>query len=328
MNDIGHLYVLANSAMPGLVKIGKTTRSPAERAVELSSATGLPTQFIVVYEQLFGDCSAAESFVHTYLATKGFRVSDRREFFSAPVNDVVRAIVLAPGALNGDTGGAIDPETELMDQHQADELDDLNLDSSALWESIFEEAEDHYYGFGDTLQDFKEAMKLYVHAAKLGALPAYSQIGEMYLQGKGVQANADTALKYFKEGARKGSVFCYWAMGMLFWRSEDYPEKNTLENTNKCFSIFLRCLDEGLSGGQLLTEDQWISVDQDCVSLLIPKVLHDIEPPVVLNIFFFQRIESIRARVQGMIEFCRKKNDSKWQRNYEALFDYLSTINT
>ena len=86
MNDIGYLYVLANSAMPGIVKIGKTTRSSTERATELSKVTGLPTPFIVVYEQLFENCSSAEMFVHTFLTDKGFRISENREFFSAPVN--------------------------------------------------------------------------------------------------------------------------------------------------------------------------------------------------------------------------------------------------
>ncbi|MEN9595630.1 MAG: hypothetical protein RL236_64, partial [Pseudomonadota bacterium] len=66
-NNRGYIYVLANSAMPDLVKVGKTTRTPAERAAELSKVTGVPTPFIVVYEQLVDDCTAAEEFVHTML---------------------------------------------------------------------------------------------------------------------------------------------------------------------------------------------------------------------------------------------------------------------
>lgn len=37
-NNRGYIYVLANSAMPDLVKVGKTTRTPAERAAELSKS--------------------------------------------------------------------------------------------------------------------------------------------------------------------------------------------------------------------------------------------------------------------------------------------------
>jgi hypothetical protein len=130
MRDVGFLYVLANSAMQGMVKVGKTTRSPAERAAELSAATGLPTPFIVVYEQLFEDCTEAETFVHTLLASKGFRVADNREFFSAPANEVIRAIALAPGAIDGDWNGAEEEAEDddlLSDSPVGDELDALSL---------------------------------------------------------------------------------------------------------------------------------------------------------------------------------------------------------
>jgi len=112
MRDLGYLYVLANSAMPNLVKIGKTTRTPEVRAKELSDVTGVPSQFIIVYEQLFEDCSAAESFVHTFLELRGYRVSDNREFFSAPVNEVVKAIALAPGSIDKDLVSINQKETD------------------------------------------------------------------------------------------------------------------------------------------------------------------------------------------------------------------------
>lgn len=75
------MYVLANSSMPGLVKVGKTTRLPSDRADELSGVTGVATPFIVVYEEYFDDCDAVEAHVHTRLAGKGLRLSANREFF-------------------------------------------------------------------------------------------------------------------------------------------------------------------------------------------------------------------------------------------------------
>jgi hypothetical protein len=42
---------------------------------ELSSATGVPTPFIVAYEQQFSDCDAAEAHVHAALERKGLRIS-------------------------------------------------------------------------------------------------------------------------------------------------------------------------------------------------------------------------------------------------------------
>lgn len=335
MNDIGHLYVLANSAMPGLVKIGKTTRSPAERAFELSSATGLPTPFIVVYEQLFGDCSAAESFVHTYLGVKGFRVSDNREFFSATVNDVVRAIALAPGAIDSDTvassiEGGIDP----MKPRETGELDDLQLGGQSsvrlgLWESIFEDAESHYFGLGDELQDYKAAMNLYLQAAKLGSLPAYSRIGEMYQNGLGVQADQDKALTYFKEGARKGSLYCYWAMGMLFWSPLFSDEKLNISNAEKCFSLFVqRLYDVTLPFvvGQHLTSRERDQVMVDCVRLLQEVQKNFNEPPLALTPFIFNVVDDIERKTKTVIDFYRKQTDSFILDNLERVLLTLQVI--
>jgi DNA-directed RNA polymerase subunit RPC12/RpoP len=91
----GFLYVLVNSAMPGLLKIGKTERDTESRAKELSGATGIPTPFVVAYEEWFKDCSAAENYVHAVLASSGCRVADNREFFSAPVKVAIQAIMKA-----------------------------------------------------------------------------------------------------------------------------------------------------------------------------------------------------------------------------------------
>jgi hypothetical protein len=42
------IYILENTLMRGLVKIGRTERSVSERVGELSSHTGVPTSFTVV----------------------------------------------------------------------------------------------------------------------------------------------------------------------------------------------------------------------------------------------------------------------------------------
>lgn len=91
----GHVYALLNSTMAGLVKIGKTEREPEERAKELSCGTGIPTPFVVAYAEWFKDCSAAEDYVHSLMEQKGFRVSQNREFFCAPVKAAIQAIMKA-----------------------------------------------------------------------------------------------------------------------------------------------------------------------------------------------------------------------------------------
>ena len=93
MNDNGYVYVLINPSMPNLVKIGKTTREPKERAKELSSTTGVPVPFIVVYDEFFENCSKAEQYIHTLLADGGFRVSTNREFFEISVKEAIDAVM-------------------------------------------------------------------------------------------------------------------------------------------------------------------------------------------------------------------------------------------
>lgn len=247
MRDAGFLYVLANSAMQGMVKVGKTTRSPAERAAELSAATGLPTPFIVVYEQLFEDCTEAETFVHTLLASKGFRVADNREFFSAPVNEVVRAIALAPGAIE-ECGTQEDGEDADLIQTAPTGGALANLKSPVTsspepWRAVYEEAENNYYGHGDYLEDHEEALRLYKQAAILGCLDAYLRLGHMHHVGDGVRADTNKALKYYKEGARKGLPYCYWEMGQIYLHTEAFkgPEGNEgISKAEKCFELYMK----------------------------------------------------------------------------------------
>lgn len=249
MNDPGFIYVLANSAMPDMVKVGKTNRHPKDRAGELSAATGLPMPFIVVYEQLFSDCTEAEQFIHTYLANKGFRITNNREFFNAPVNEVVRAIALAPGALDESTlndENSSDNDDDLISNTVAgDELDELDIQqeqvSAEPWVSIYDEAEMHYYGIGDYIQDYRQAFQLYKNAAKLGCARAYSKIGDIYANGEGVKKDENKALEYYKEGARRGVVFCYWQMAILFFYSDfTFRDEVAYANAIKCLRLLIR----------------------------------------------------------------------------------------
>lgn len=87
----GYLYLLLNLSMPGLVKIGKTTRSAEERRRELGSATGVPTPFVIAYEMFVSDCHRAEKLIHDLL--EPYRVSESREFFRLSGSDAVDAML-------------------------------------------------------------------------------------------------------------------------------------------------------------------------------------------------------------------------------------------
>ena len=60
--NIGYIYIMINPSYPNLVKIGKTSRSPEERAAELSQTSGVPTPFYVAYEELVKDYGRVETF--------------------------------------------------------------------------------------------------------------------------------------------------------------------------------------------------------------------------------------------------------------------------
>lgn len=78
----GYVYILSNPMMPGLVKIGKTTREVNARAVELYQ-TGVPAPFKVEHQLLTPDCHVLELKVHK--ALDQFRVDPGREFFNVDV---------------------------------------------------------------------------------------------------------------------------------------------------------------------------------------------------------------------------------------------------
>jgi len=93
MGEPGYLYALINHAMPGLVKVGRTTHAPSDRMGELSGATGVPTPFELVYDVLVPDAGEAEAAAHNELSRSGYRVAENREFFRAPIREVVQLLL-------------------------------------------------------------------------------------------------------------------------------------------------------------------------------------------------------------------------------------------
>src|ERR1017187_784017 len=88
----GHIYILINASLPGLLKIGMTARSPDHRARELSQGTGIPSPFLVAYSEDVPDCESAEALIHERLAR--FRVSEDREFFRLQLKQAIRVLTL------------------------------------------------------------------------------------------------------------------------------------------------------------------------------------------------------------------------------------------
>lgn len=87
------IYILTNEAMPGYVKIGKTTTSLEQRVRDLSSFTGIPLPFTVFYACTVKDSHFVEHQLHD--AFDNHRINPKREFFQIAPERVVSALKLA-----------------------------------------------------------------------------------------------------------------------------------------------------------------------------------------------------------------------------------------
>jgi hypothetical protein len=85
----GFVYILSNAGMPGLLKIGFSTKVPTERAAELNT-TGVPSPFDVEYYCLIEEPAALEAGVHEALAAN--RHTADREFFRLSLTAAIQAI--------------------------------------------------------------------------------------------------------------------------------------------------------------------------------------------------------------------------------------------
>jgi len=86
------VYVLTNPAMPGLVKIGKTTQKDIEDRMSQLYTTGVPLPFECEYACQVNDCSKVESAFH--LAFGDSRINSSREFFQIEPERVIAILKL------------------------------------------------------------------------------------------------------------------------------------------------------------------------------------------------------------------------------------------
>lgn len=91
----GYVYILSNPKMPGLLKIGCTTREVDERVEELNSAAGVPTPFTVEAYFSSPEPEKHESEIHARL---GGRRIKGREFFEVGLIEVVQIAAAVVGA--------------------------------------------------------------------------------------------------------------------------------------------------------------------------------------------------------------------------------------
>jgi len=83
----GWIYIISNPAMPGLIKVGHSTKDPELRARELNH-TGSPHPYIVEYEMLIEEPFRVEQQVHKALVS----VREGKEWFRCLAEEAVAVI--------------------------------------------------------------------------------------------------------------------------------------------------------------------------------------------------------------------------------------------
>jgi hypothetical protein len=86
----GHVYILVNSSIPNLIKIGRTAKEPRVRAQELS-ATGTPGRYIVAYSVHVDNCIEVEAEMHINFQNQ--RHTNDREFFEVETTSAINELI-------------------------------------------------------------------------------------------------------------------------------------------------------------------------------------------------------------------------------------------
>lgn len=73
------VYVFTNEAMPGLVKIGRTSNAVDDRLTDLSASTSVPLPFECYFAAEVRQAAALERKLHELFSE--YRVNPKREFF-------------------------------------------------------------------------------------------------------------------------------------------------------------------------------------------------------------------------------------------------------
>lgn len=187
-----------------MLKIGKTNRSPEERAIELSKSTNMPTPFIVAYEELVSDCSLVEKLIHEELQAKGLRINDSREFFSIPLKEAIRLTASIAAHVRDSSPALIEPTEAIDNDDSSSALHYLNKGISA------------FTGTEDTLQDYRVARECFERALALGENRACYWLAMQHLSGNGCAKSTDKALKLLRQGGEAGDIECFSVMWSIY----------------------------------------------------------------------------------------------------------------
>lgn len=139
----GWVYVMTNKSMPGLIKIGYSTKDPTARADELG--TGSPTKYEVVYDVLVENPQAIEQRVHKNLAHK----REGNEWFRCGISEAVSEIraVIGKAAIK---------------EKLSDQVDDIYIRSATVLPPIdrhMQKSTSRYYSIAKLKEEMEQIRK-------------------------------------------------------------------------------------------------------------------------------------------------------------------------
>ena len=121
MLKIGYqiVYVLTNPAMPGLVKIGKTSHLETEARMRQLYGTGVPLPFDCAFACQVKDAHEVERALH--FAFGNTRVNPNREFFKIEAERVISVLrLLKVDEVTEEFENKIEDDTEEIDKQSAE----------------------------------------------------------------------------------------------------------------------------------------------------------------------------------------------------------------
>lgn len=137
------VYVLTNSAMPGLVKIGFTKDSIEQRMRELDKS-GVPLPFECFFAAEVSDCRRTESAIHE--AFDDHRVRKSREFFRLSPEKpraILKLVALREVTPGGDVVDSADDQRALDEERRKKSrfhFDELGIKPGSQLVSVFDES--------------------------------------------------------------------------------------------------------------------------------------------------------------------------------------------
>jgi len=115
------VYALTNPAMPGLVKIGKTTQEDVTLRMGQLYSTGVPVPFECIYAVQVDDCSKVESALH--IAFGPYRINPNREFFKIEDEQAIAILkLLGPNDATDEINRELDKNISQAEQDSGQKL--------------------------------------------------------------------------------------------------------------------------------------------------------------------------------------------------------------